>query len=98
MSPAWCHILTVLAGTPRQPAIWVRVSMPAPRSRCSRLRGPYSLEAGEPGRPLANGDVLRIEAVTNAGLMVRRLLGADPATGQRRFTERTFCYAGLPVL
>jgi hypothetical protein len=26
--------------------------------------------------------------------MVRRLLEADPATGQRRFTDRTFCYAG----
>ena len=26
--------------------------------------------------------------------MVRRLLEADPATGQRRFTERAFCYAG----
>ena len=52
------------------------------------------LEAGEPGRALANGDILRIEAITGSGLMVRRLLEADPATGQRRFTERAFCYAG----
>ena len=54
----------------------------------------HRLEAGEPGRALANGDILRIEAVTGDGLMVRRLLGTDPATGQRQFTERAFCYAG----
>jgi hypothetical protein len=57
-------------------------------------RNDHQLEAGEPGRALANGDVLRIEAITSSGLMVRRLLEADPATGQRRFTERAFCYAG----
>ena len=57
-------------------------------------RNDHRLEAGEPGRALANGDVLRIEAITGSGLMVRRLLEADPATGQRRFTERAFCYAG----
>ena len=57
-------------------------------------RNDHSLEAGEPGRALANGDILRIEAITSGGLMVRRLLGADPATGRRRFTERAFCYAG----
>ena len=54
----------------------------------------HGLEAGEPGRALANGDILRIEAITGSGLMVRRLLEADPTTGQRRFTDRTFCYAG----
>ena len=57
-------------------------------------RNDHHLEAGEPGRALANGDVLRIEAITGSGLMVRRLLKADPATGQQRFTERAFCYAG----
>ena len=57
-------------------------------------RNDHRLEAGEPGRALANGDVLRIEAITSSGLMVRRLLEADPGTGQRRFTERAFCYAG----
>ena len=36
---------------------------------------------GEPGRTLANGDLLRIEAVTGAGLVVRRALDADPRTG-----------------
>ena len=54
----------------------------------------HTLQAGEPGRGLANGDVLRIEALTSAGLQVRRLLGPDPATGQRRFTERAFHYTG----
>jgi hypothetical protein len=52
----------------------------------------HTLQAGEPGRALANGDVLRIEAITSGGVMVRRLLGADPATGQRRFTAQVFCY------
>jgi hypothetical protein len=52
----------------------------------------HTLQAGEPGRALANGDVLRIEAITRGGVMVRRLLGADPATGQRQFTAQVFCY------
>ena len=54
----------------------------------------HRLEAGEPGRALANGDILRIEAITRRGTMVRRLLDPDPATGQRRFTDRTFRYTG----
>ena len=45
----------------------------------------HSVQAGEPGRSLANGDVLRIEAITPAGLFVRRALDADPRTGQRRW-------------
>jgi hypothetical protein len=52
----------------------------------------HSVEAGEPGRTLANGDLLRIEQVTPAGLIVRRALDADPATGHRRWTDRTFLY------
>ena len=55
-------------------------------------RNDHGLQAGEPGRALANGDVLLIEAVTSGGVMVRRLLGPDPATGQRRFTAQVFCY------
>src|SRR6185437_11843386 len=54
----------------------------------------HHLEAGEPGRTLANGDVLRIGAITRRGIMVRRLLDPDPATGQRRFTDRAFRYIG----
>jgi hypothetical protein len=54
----------------------------------------HTVQAGEPGRALANGDILRIEAITSRGLMVRRLLEPDPATGQRRFTDHAFPYAG----
>jgi hypothetical protein len=57
-------------------------------------RNDHGVEAGEPGRTLANGDLLRIEAVTSNGLLVRRALDADPATGQRRWTDRRFLYAG----
>ena len=57
-------------------------------------RNDHGIEAGEPGRTLANGDILRIEATTRHGLMVRRLLDPDPATGQRRFTKQAFCYTG----
>ena len=56
-------------------------------------RNDHSVQAGEPGRTLANGDLLRIEAVTAAGLVVRRALDADPATGQRRWTGQQFLYA-----
>ena len=55
-------------------------------------RNDHQVEAGEPGRALANGDLLRIEAVTAAGLVVRRALDADPHTGQRRWTDHTFLY------
>jgi hypothetical protein len=57
-------------------------------------RNDYTVEAGGPGRTLANGDLIRIEAVTSAGLTVRRALDADPATGQRRWTGQQFLYAG----
>ena len=56
-------------------------------------RNDHATEAGEPGRTLANGDLLRIEAVTKGGLIVRRALDADPRTGQRRWTSRAFRYA-----
>jgi hypothetical protein len=56
-------------------------------------RNDHSVEAGEPGRTLANGDLLRIEAITAGGLVVRRALDADRATGQRRWTDRTFLYS-----
>ena len=57
----------------------------------------HGLEAGEPARALANGDILRIEAITRRGIMVRRLIDPDPATGQRRFTDRAFrCRTGRP--
>ena len=55
-------------------------------------RNDHSVQAGEPGRTLANGDLLRIDAVTADGLLVRRALDADPATGQRRWTDRHFVF------
>ena len=56
-------------------------------------RNDHAVEAGEPGRGLANGDLLRIDAITPTGLLVRRALDADPATGRRRWTDRQFLYA-----
>jgi hypothetical protein len=50
----------------------------------------------EPGRTLANGDLLRIEAVTRSGLIVRRALDADPRTGQRRWTVERPAALGHP--
>ena len=55
-------------------------------------RNDHGTEAGEPGRTLANGDLLRIEAITTGGLLVRRALDADPVTGQRRWTGRHFVF------
>ena len=54
----------------------------------------HTIQAGEPGRTLANGDLLRIDAVTPGGLIVRRALDADPRTGQRRWTGQQFLYPG----
>ena len=59
-------------------------------------RNDHSVEAGEPGRTLANGDLLRIDAITADGLLVRRALDADPRTGQRRWTARAFRVRRLP--
>ncbi len=56
-------------------------------------RNDYGVEAGEPRRALANCDLLRIEAVTGGGLLVRRALGSDPGTGERRWTKRQFLYS-----
>jgi hypothetical protein len=58
-------------------------------------RNEHTVEAGEPGRTLANGDLLRIDAITADGLMVRRALDADRRTGQRRWTGRQFLYANF---
>jgi ATP-dependent exoDNAse (exonuclease V) alpha subunit len=55
-------------------------------------RNDHTLEAGEPGRTLANGDLLRIEAITPDGLIVRRAVDAEPRTGQRRWTDRHFLF------
>ncbi len=68
------------------------------RASCGDLiictRNDHAVEAGEPGRTLANGDLLRIDAITKDGLLVRRALDADPRTGHRRWTDRRFLFAG----
>ena len=51
-----------------------------------------SLITGEPGRALANGDILRLEAITRHAVIVRRLLDPDLHTGHRRFTNQAFQY------
>ena len=58
-------------------------------------RNDHSAEAGEPGRTLANGDLLRVEAITGRGLLVRRALDSDPRTGERRWTDRCFLFASF---
>jgi ATP-dependent exoDNAse (exonuclease V) alpha subunit len=79
-----------------QPGPAVRIADGATAS-CGDLivctRNDHTVEAGQPGRTLANGDLLRIDAVTPDGLVVRRALDADPKTGQRRWTDRHFLYA-----
>ena len=55
-------------------------------------RNDHGVETGEPGRTLANGDLLRIEAITRNGLLVRRALDAEPVTGRRRWTDRHFVF------
>ena len=78
-----------------QPGPAVRIAdgaQASPGDLITCTRNDHTLEAGAPGRTLANGDLLRIEAVTGTGLVVRRALDADPATGRRRWTDRTFLY------
>jgi hypothetical protein len=59
------------------------------------IRNDYQTEAGEPGRTLANGDLLHIKVITSQGPLVRRALSADHKTGQRRWTNRHFLYANF---
>ena len=78
-----------------EPGPVVRIADGAQASRGDLItctRNDHTLEAGQPGRTLANGDLLRIEAVTADGLVVRRALDPDPATGRRRWTDHTFLY------
>jgi conjugative relaxase-like TrwC/TraI family protein len=78
-----------------QPRPAVRIADGAMASRGDLIictRNDHGVEAGEPGRGLANGDLLRIEAVASGGLLVRRALDADPATGQRRWTDQRFLF------
>jgi AAA domain/TrwC relaxase len=51
----------------------------------------HSVNAGK-GETLANKHVLRIEAITAQGPVVRRMLDADPKTQAPRWTEQTFLF------
>jgi hypothetical protein len=53
----------------------------------------HSVDAGG-GQTLANMYVLRIEAITPHGPVVRRLLEADPLTRAPRWTEQAFLFPG----
>jgi hypothetical protein len=57
----------------------------------------HSTVAREPGRTLANGDLLRIEETTQVGITVRRALDVDPRTGARRWTDHAFSYGGYEL-
>jgi hypothetical protein len=48
----------------------------------------------DPGHRLTNGDVFQIERVAGSGAWVRRVLGTDPETGQRRLADHAFFYGG----
>ncbi|HET9967952.1 MAG TPA: MobF family relaxase [Streptosporangiaceae bacterium] len=75
------------------PAVTIADGTPAsPGDLIIATRNDHSIEAGEPGRTLANGDLLRIDAITPNGLLVRRALDPDPATGRRRWTSQPFLY------
>ena len=82
--------LGIVAAGPAIPIADGAQASPGDLITCTR--NDHTVEAGAPRRTLANGDLLRIEAVTGAGLVVRRALDADRATGQRQWTDRTFLY------
>ncbi len=50
-------------------------------------RNRRQIGAGRAGEWLTNRDVLRVVAVSGAGVMVRRLTGRDPETGEPRWTR-----------
>jgi conjugative relaxase-like TrwC/TraI family protein len=46
----------------------------------------------DPGHKLTNGDIFKVESVGQNGAWVRRVLDANPATGQMRLADRAFFY------
>jgi conjugative relaxase-like TrwC/TraI family protein len=53
----------------------------------------HKTSTGEPGRTLANGDVMRIEAIDGNGeILLRRAVDRDPQTGQRQWADKPFAY------
>ena len=65
------HLGIVQPG-PRTPMADGATASPGDLIVCTR--NDHSVAAGEPGRTLANGDLLRIDAITKDGLLVRRAL------------------------
>ncbi|MHB1434469.1 MAG: ATP-dependent DNA helicase, partial [Streptosporangiaceae bacterium] len=56
----------------------------------------HAIEAGEEGRPLANGDILRVLEVADDGsLTVQRKVGRDPDTGEAQWSAGTFRHTDL---
>jgi len=47
----------------------------------------------DPGHTLANGDIFKVESITEKGAVVRRVLEADPETGRPRLANHAFCTA-----
>src|SRR5262249_6188463 len=56
----------------------------------------HTVDAGE-AKTLANMHVLRIEAVTPAGPVVRRMLKPDLQTQAPRWTDHAFLFRGYPT-
>ena len=52
----------------------------------------HDQNAGD-GQTLANGHLLQVVSVTGDGLMLRRVLEADPQTGARRYSDHVFSYS-----
>jgi hypothetical protein len=48
----------------------------------------------DPGHKLTNGDIFQIERIADNGAWVRRVLGVDEETGQRRLADHAFFYGG----
>ena len=46
----------------------------------------------DPGHTLTNGDIFQIERVAGTAAWVRRVLDADPETGQARLADHAFFY------
>jgi hypothetical protein len=58
----------------RGPAVTIAdATLAGPGDLVICTRNDHSVEAGEPGRTLANGDLLRIDAITRDGLLVLNL-------------------------
>jgi hypothetical protein len=61
-------------------------------------RNDHATEAGEAGRTLANGDLLRVEDITRDDLLVRRALDADRVPGCAAGPTDTSCSTSIRML